>query len=99
MPLLVCGACPPTLLQHLTHELKLITGLMDVVIKICDVVAVLALAALAVLPVAKCPQPQTRSSLWSTQSSSGSRHSKQENYNGAEHCYKCSKARAVRNKC
>jgi hypothetical protein len=34
-----------------THELKLITGLMDVVIKICDLV------------VAKCPQSRGRSSL------------------------------------
>ena len=38
------------------YELKLII-LVDVVIKICDVVAVLALAALAMLPVGKCPQP------------------------------------------
>ena len=40
-----------------TYELKLITGLIDVVIKICDVVAVLALAALAMLLMGKCPQP------------------------------------------
>ena len=40
-----------------TYELKLITGLIDVVIRIFDVVAVLALAALAMLPVGKCPQP------------------------------------------